>query len=110
MTDVPETHVTVSADGTSLGYQLTGKGSIDLVVVGGGPFAFELLWDDPGFARLAKRLGNFSRVAWVDPRAWGASEGDPRASYVGTTSDEDLEAGCLIEPHGRVDYKVLAKQ
>jgi class 3 adenylate cyclase len=92
MTDLPKTRTTVSADGTSIGYQLTGTGPVDLVVLGGGPFAFELLWDDPGFARLARRLGNFCRVAWVDPRAWGASEGDPRASYVGTTSDEDLDA------------------
>jgi class 3 adenylate cyclase/pimeloyl-ACP methyl ester carboxylesterase len=62
------------------------------VVLGGGPFAFELLWDDPGFERLARRLSSFGRVAWMDPRAWGASEGDPRTSYVGTVSDEDLDA------------------
>jgi class 3 adenylate cyclase/pimeloyl-ACP methyl ester carboxylesterase len=50
------------------------------------------MWEDPGFTRVGSRLAAFSRTIWVDPRGWGASEGDPRDSYVGPISDADLLA------------------
>jgi class 3 adenylate cyclase len=49
---------------------------MDLVVVGGGgPIPIDLLWDDPGFIRIAKGLSRFSRTIWFEFRGWGSSEG-----------------------------------
>jgi class 3 adenylate cyclase len=92
MADAPETRIAHSADGTSLSYQVFGMGPRDLVILGGGPFGLELMWDDPGFVRVARRLSGFSRTIWLDPRAWGGSEGDPLDTFDGETSDADLLA------------------
>jgi pimeloyl-ACP methyl ester carboxylesterase len=89
---LPESQITRSADGTNIGYAVYGDGPLDLMFLGGGPFALELMWDDPGFMRFARRLSTFSRTIWFDPRGWGGSEGDPRDSYVGVTSDADVVA------------------
>jgi class 3 adenylate cyclase len=91
MTDPPETHVARSADGTNLIYQISGDGPIDLVWLGTG-IPFELLWEAPGFLRIAKRLGRFSRSIWLTPRGWGASEGDPRDALDLAVSDADIVA------------------
>jgi class 3 adenylate cyclase len=91
MSEAPETHVARSADGTSLIYQVSGDGPIDLVWLGIG-IPFELLWEAPGFLRIAKRLGRFSRSIWLTPRGWGASEGDPRDALDLTVSDADIVA------------------
>jgi class 3 adenylate cyclase len=90
--DVPETRIARSSDGTGLAYNLVGEGPLDVVFLAGGAVPVELLWDDPGFQRIAKRLASFSRTIWMDPRGWGASEGDPRDAYVETVSDADLVA------------------
>jgi class 3 adenylate cyclase len=100
--DVPETHFARSADGTNLAYQISGSGPIDLVWSGAG-VPFELLWDDPGFERMATRLGSFSRCIWPVHRGWGASEGsrgwgasqgdaDPQVAFVAERTDEDYLA------------------
>jgi class 3 adenylate cyclase len=91
MTDFPETHYTRSADGTNLAYQVTGDGSLDLVFLHVG-HPIEFLSDDPGFIRVRKRLGSFSRTVWFDARGQGASEGDPLDSNPGEISDADLTA------------------
>src|SRR6516225_6247951 len=76
VTELPKSHFARSADGTKIAYQVTGVGSRDLVVLGGGAIPTDLLWDDPGFIRLSKRLGTFSRTSWFELRGWGASEGN----------------------------------
>jgi len=89
--DIPETLYTGSADGTNLAYQVSGNGPLNLVFMdGGGPL--DLLKEDPGFLRVRKRLGLFSRTVRWDPRARGASEGDPRDSLAGEIFDADLTA------------------
>jgi class 3 adenylate cyclase len=91
MTDGPETQYTRSADGTNLAYQVSGDGPLDLVFLN-HPHPIDLLGDDPGFIRLRKRLGSFSRTVWFDARGAGASEGDPRDSLAGEIFDADLTA------------------
>jgi class 3 adenylate cyclase len=91
VTDIPETHYTRSADGTNLAYQITGDGPIDLVFCHWAP-PIDHLSDDPGFVRVRRRLGTFSRTLWFDPRGMGASEGDPRDSQAGGIYNRDLTA------------------
>jgi class 3 adenylate cyclase len=92
MTDAPETHYARSADGTNLAYQMSGDGALDLVYLHGATMPIDLLSDDPGFVRLRRRLGTFSRTLWLDHRGLGASEGDPRDSLAGEIADADLIA------------------
>ena len=70
MTGAPDTHYTRSADGTNLAYQLSGDGPLDLVFCHWAP-PIDLLSDDPGFVRVRRRLGTFSRTLWFDPRGMG---------------------------------------
>src|SRR6516162_11718285 len=86
-----ETLYTRSADGTSLAYQISGQGPLDLVFVP-APHPIDLLSDDPGFNRLRKRMETFSRTVWFDARGMGASEGDPRVAVSGDVADADLAA------------------
>jgi class 3 adenylate cyclase len=72
-------------------YQVSGDGPIDLVWLGAG-IPVELLWEAPGFVRIAKRLSRFSRCIWITPRGWGGSEGDPRESLDLMVSDADIVA------------------
>jgi class 3 adenylate cyclase len=92
VTDTPETHYTRSADGTSLAYQVSGDGPLDLVFPVGVAFPIDVLSEDAGFVRIRRRLGAFSRTVWFDPRGRGASEGDPLASLAGQVFDTDLTA------------------
>jgi class 3 adenylate cyclase len=98
VSDVPETHYALSADGTSLAYQVSGDGPLDLVSTLGTHVPIDLLWDDPGFIRVSKRLGTFSRTIWFEPRGIGASEGDDRDSFVGEVSEADL--GAVLDAAG----------
>jgi class 3 adenylate cyclase/pimeloyl-ACP methyl ester carboxylesterase len=91
MTDAPETRYVRSSDGTNLAYQVTGDGALDLVFLPSG-IPTDLLSDDPGFIRVRKRLGRFSRTIWFEARGWGASEGDPREALVREIGDADLTA------------------
>jgi class 3 adenylate cyclase/pimeloyl-ACP methyl ester carboxylesterase len=89
--DLPETRYTRSADGTNLAYQVSGDGPLDLVFVHVGP-PIDLLSEDPGFIRVRRRLGTFSRTVWFDHRGMGSSEGDYRDSTAGDIFDADLIA------------------
>jgi class 3 adenylate cyclase len=91
VTDTPETRYTRSADGTNLAYQLSGDGPLPLVFCHWAP-PIDHLSDDPGFVRVRRRLGTFSRTLWFDPRGVGASEGDPHDSRAGDIYDGDLTA------------------
>ena len=91
MTDAPETHYVRSADGTNLAYEVSGDGPLDLVFLY-GPSPIDLLAEDPGFVRVRKRLGSFSRTVWFDHRGMGASEGNLLDNIPGEISDADLAA------------------
>jgi class 3 adenylate cyclase len=91
MTDGPETRYTRSADGTNLAYQMSGDGPLNLVFLH-TDLPIDLLSEDPGFIRVRKRLGTFSRTVWFESRGVGASEGDPRDTNPGEIFDADLTA------------------
>ena len=91
VTDDPETHYTRSADGTNLAYHLTGAGPLDLAFLTVA-YPIDLLSEDPGFVRLRKRLGTFSRTVWSDARGVGASEGDFQNALRPEIFDADLIA------------------
>jgi pimeloyl-ACP methyl ester carboxylesterase len=92
MTYAPETRYTRSADGTNLAYRVSGDGPIDLVFLHGITIPLDLLWDDPGFIRVQKRLSTFSRTIWFDRRGLGASEGDQHDSLAEEFFDADITA------------------
>jgi pimeloyl-ACP methyl ester carboxylesterase len=98
VSDVPETHNVRSADGTTLTYHVTGHGPLDLACAVNSDVPIDLLWDDPGFLRLSKRLGSFTRTVWFEPRGFGASEGDRRDSLVAEVFDADL--GAVLDAAG----------
>jgi class 3 adenylate cyclase len=91
VTDAPETQYTRSGDGINLAYQMSGSGPVQIVFLN-PVHPIDLLSEDPGFVRLRKRLGTFSRTVWFDDRGWGESEGDPRDSKPGEIFDADLTA------------------
>jgi class 3 adenylate cyclase len=74
----PNTRYAQTPDGVSIAYQVFGEGPMDLALAGGGT-PIDLLWDEPGFVRCAKRLRRFSRVILREPRGVGASGGSPAA-------------------------------
>ncbi len=57
-----------------IAYQVIGQGSLDLVFVPGFVSNLEILWEDPGFAHLVKRLSAFSRLILFDKRGTGLSD------------------------------------
>jgi class 3 adenylate cyclase/pimeloyl-ACP methyl ester carboxylesterase len=63
-------------DGVSLAYQLSGVGTTNLVWLPSVNHPIDLLWEEPSFARFAKRLGSFSRTMWGGGRGIGASGGN----------------------------------
>jgi hypothetical protein len=92
MTDTPETHYTRSADGTELAYQVSGNGPLQLVFDYASAVPIGLLSEDPGFARVRRRLDSFSRTLWFDGRGIGTSEGDPPDAIPGGIFDSDITA------------------
>jgi class 3 adenylate cyclase len=98
VSDVVETRYARSADGTNLAYHVSGDGPLDLVIAPGTRISIDLLWDDPGFIRMSKRLGTFSRTVWFEPRGSGASEGDRLDFFVGEVFDADL--GAVLDAAG----------
>ena len=74
--DLPPTRFATSADGTSIAFQVTGSGPVNLVLVAPRSSHLDLRWTDPGLARLLDRLGSFSRLISMDRRGSGLSDRD----------------------------------
>ena len=72
----PVTRYATAPDGVSIAYQVTGDGPLDLVFVRASTFPIDLLWDEPTFLRVARRLGGFSRTVWFEALGMGASGGN----------------------------------
>jgi class 3 adenylate cyclase len=73
--DRPTAKYATAPDGVSLCYRVTGEGSPDLVWLVSQSFPFDLLWDEPSFLRLARRMDRFSRSLWPELRGIGPSGG-----------------------------------
>jgi class 3 adenylate cyclase len=85
----PRTHY-LRRDGPSLAYQVFGDGP-PLVVAPSVPSHLDLVWVDPGYSQVLRRLGSFARVVLFDPRGMGLS--DP-VDHVPTLEEgaDDIEA------------------
>lgn len=80
-------------DGVRLACYVTGSGPLDVVFSAYGPWPIDLVKDEPGFARLTRRLASCSRTIWLTPRGVGASGGDLNDCYDDPTIfDRDLTA------------------
>ena len=69
----PETHYAKSGD-VNIAYQVTGSGSLDLVLVPGWVSHVEQAWEEPSFAAFLHRLASFSRLIFLDRRGTGLSD------------------------------------
>lgn len=92
MSDRPATSYVNAPDGVSLCFQVAGEGDLELVWVPSISYPFDLLWDEPGFVRLAKRLAAFARVLWPEMRGIGASGGRYLDNFDTVCFDGDLTA------------------
>ena len=79
MDERPVTRYAKTPDGVSLAYQVFGEGPMDLVVAGYAT-PIDLLWDEPGFVRCARRLRRYSRVILREPRRAEPQEEVPEPS------------------------------
>ena len=86
MTD--QTRYAVGDDGVHLAYQVTGNGSVDLVMIPGFISHVEYRWREPALARFLRQLGLFARVIAFDKRGMGLSDRDP--SDVTPTLDQRI--------------------
>jgi class 3 adenylate cyclase len=88
----PVTRYARTPDGASIAYQVTGDGPLDLVFLQASTFPIDLLWDEPSFARVARRLRGVSRTVWCEARGMGASGGNFQDRFVEEIVDADLTA------------------
>src|SRR4030095_10406187 len=71
-----ETRYARSGD-LSIAYQVVGDGPFDLVYVPGWVSNIELMWEEPGLARVLERLASFARLILFDKRGTGLSDPVP---------------------------------
>jgi pimeloyl-ACP methyl ester carboxylesterase len=72
--DIPETRYAKAPDGTSIAYQVVGKGPVDLVYAAGIWSNVDLMWDEPAWAHFLERLSSFCRLTVFDMRGVGLSD------------------------------------
>jgi pimeloyl-ACP methyl ester carboxylesterase/DNA-binding CsgD family transcriptional regulator len=76
-----------------IAYQVVGQGSLDLVLVPGFISNLDVLWEDPGYSHLVKRLSAFSRLILFDKRGTGLSDRvDAHAPPDFPTRTDDIRA------------------
>ena len=73
---VPTTKYAKSGD-LNIAYQVTGSGEHDLIYVPGWISNVELMWDDPVYASILRRIGSFARLITFDKRGTGMSDRVP---------------------------------
>jgi pimeloyl-ACP methyl ester carboxylesterase len=88
-----QTRYAKTSDGVHIAYQVVGDGPVDIVFVMGWVTNIEVMWDDPGFARLLDRLATFSRLILFDKRGVGLSDRVPEERLPGLeTRMDDVRA------------------
>jgi class 3 adenylate cyclase len=75
----PETRYALR-DGIHVAYQVTGSGSLDLVLVSQWFSHLEARWEVPGFDHYLHRLGSFTRLISFDKYGVGLSDPAPAGS------------------------------
>lgn len=85
------------ADGGAIAYQRFGDGPIEVVIANGFPGHVELGWEQPGMARLLRRLATFATVTAFDRRGVGLSDPSPPDDTPASRA-EDLV--CLLDHVG----------
>jgi class 3 adenylate cyclase/dienelactone hydrolase len=73
----PETQYAQRPDGLNIAYQVLGGEPIDLIMSPGFVSHLDLLWSDPGYVRLARRLSSFARLILYDKPGTGLSDPIP---------------------------------
>ncbi len=101
----PETrYTTVGSD--RVAYQVLGEGSRDLVYTTGLFGNVDMQWEDPGSARVMRRLAAFSRLIRFDRRGSGLSDRPSDA----TTSVADqwvMDCAAVLDAAGSADAVLL---
>lgn len=85
MSEIHQTRYTKTPDGSYVGYQICGKGNLDLVFLFGGG-NIELAWELPVFSRVLSRFAGFSRLIQLNVRGTGVSDSLP--SWEGPSLEE----------------------
>jgi class 3 adenylate cyclase len=70
----PETRYAKTIDGVHIAYQVRGDGPIDLVMIHGYAWNFEVQLENPATAAFTDRLASFSRLILFDKRGTGLSD------------------------------------
>ncbi len=83
-------------DGVSIAYQIFGEGP-PLVIAPLVPSHLDLMWIDPGYTQILRRLGSFARVVIFDPRGLGLS--DP-VDHVPTLEEAADDIDSVLEAAG----------
>lgn len=76
MDPAPETHYARTPDGISIAYQTVGDGPIDIVLVPTN-HCIDLMWDEPSYAHVLRRLAQLGRLICLDYRGFGGSDPVP---------------------------------
>jgi pimeloyl-ACP methyl ester carboxylesterase len=104
LVDVPETRYTKAPDGTSIAYQVTGNGPVDLVYSGGIWSNVDLMWETPAWAHFLERLAGFSRLIPFDMRGVGVSDRGPAPPSIELQRDD---VAAVMDAVGIVDAVVF---
>ena len=83
----PQTHYARCGE-LSIAYQVIGAGKHDLVIIPGYVWHIEALWNDPGYHRFMRGLGDFARVIAYDKRGTGMSDPVPAAPSLDERMDD----------------------
>jgi pimeloyl-ACP methyl ester carboxylesterase len=103
LTVQPETKYAKSGE-VHIAYQVFGDGPLDLVYVPGSVTHLDLMWEDPGFARYYRRLGDFSRVILFDKRGTGLSD---RAAGIATLEERMDDVRAVMDAVGSQQAAIM---
>lgn len=99
----PETKYAKSGE-VHIAYQVFGDGPLDLVHAPGSVSHLDLMWEDPGFARYFRRLGDFSRVILFDKRGTGLSD---RAAGIATLEERMDDVRAVMDAAGSQQAAIM---
>jgi len=100
---LPETKYTKSGD-VSIAYQVLGDGPVDLVMAPGWIFHLELVWEQPEFERMMRRLTPHFRVILFDKRGTGLSD---RSIGVSSLEERMDDIGAVMDAAGSTNAVLM---